>query len=88
MKYSRTWKRGKSEFRWAYIRHKGKLYRRLMMKVLQRHAKRTAKIMLWVFVGAVFVAVATMGVLHFTWMPIYGQLWLLELFVRARIGAL
>ncbi len=44
--------------------------------------------MLWVFVGAVFVAAATMGVLHFTWMPIHGQLWLLELFVRARMGAL
>ncbi len=80
MNYSKTWKKGNAQFRWAYVKHKGKLYRRLMMKVLTKHAKRTGKIMMWTFVGAVFVAVATMGVLHYTWMPIHGQIWLIRLF--------
>lgn len=77
MKYSRIWKKGNAQFRWAYVKHKGKTYRRLMM----RYIKQRAKLAAWFFVGVVFVAVATMGVLHVTWMPIHGQIWLLRLFM-------
>ncbi|AXH74428.1 MAG: hypothetical protein [Circoviridae sp.] len=77
MQYSKPWKHKGAQFKWAFVRHKGKLYKRLMM----RYLKKRAKIGMWFFVGVVFLAVATMGVLHVTWMPIHGQLWLLRLFI-------